>query len=141
MRPGTKCESTSFHAVGPQHELPTLTQRNVHIMLPIVPPSVLRDIALEHYKEVSAVTQRRATDPDRYYANHANQDLAPDPVFMGLRALTERGLLGRLLRAIDRGIEAREERRYGAQEPAFAHEPAPLAEFQHRDRTDSDIAA
>jgi len=104
-------------------------------MSPIVPPSVIRDLAIERYQEVSAVTQRRATDLDQVFIEEA---LAPDPVFMGLRALVASGPIGRLMRAIDRRIEEREERRYGA--TASARESS-IAEFQHRDRTDIDIAA
>jgi hypothetical protein len=104
-------------------------------MLPLVPPTLLCDIALEHYRKVNAVTyQPTFTNTDRFSTEDA---LAPDPVYFGLRSLIAHGPIGALVRAIDRRIEAREERRFGAS----TGNAAPITSLPQREQEESDRAA
>jgi hypothetical protein len=85
-----------------------------------------------------------SNDPDGFYS--VDSSLQPDPVFMGLMAITRSGPLGALRRWIDRHVEAREDRQYGAR----IHDVLPAANagdrneavaLESRDRSDRDIAA
>ena len=109
-------------------------------MHPMIPPSLLIDLANERFKVKPAMNDfTTSQDPDRLFLNDASM---PDPVTMALRTLFASGPLGALMRWIDRKIEAREDRRYGVatSEPDTANVTSPSF-LVIDDQADRDIAA
>jgi len=79
-------------------------------MLPIVPPSMLHQLALErfNFKETRLVPNN-----DYRELSNVSAELYPDPAFMSLRRMFTTGPLGALQRFINRKLDERDDRRYG----------------------------
>ena len=101
-------------------------------MLPLQPTTVFAELAREHgaIREQAFPTHRTAADPDAFFAG--NDALAPDPVYMGLRAMMQTGPIGSLRAWIDQKLEEREERRFAAETRTptarISPRPTPVAE-------------
>ena len=108
-------------------------------MLPLQPTTVFNELAQAHgaIREQAFPTHRTSADPDAFFAD--SNALAPDPVYMGLRAFVQAGPLGSLLAWIDQKTEEREERRLAAESrtPTARVSPRPIQVAEDRE----DLAA
>jgi hypothetical protein len=108
-------------------------------MLPLQPTTLFTELAREHgaIREQAFPTHRTTADPDAYFAE--TNALAPDPLYMGLRAYVQTSPLGSLLAWIDQKREEREERRFAAESrtPTARISPRPIPVAEDRE----DLAA
>lgn len=105
-------------------------------MLPMQPTTILNELAREHgaIRERAFPTHRTNADPDAFFAE--TNALAPDPLYMGLRALVHTGPLGSLLAWIDQKLEQREERRFAAESRTPTARISPRPTLVAEDRED-----
>jgi hypothetical protein len=115
-------------------------------VIPLLPPHSIADLAREHLTGANIMPPRYPIhDPDGFLA--PNLSPPQDPVYMGLMVISRTGPIGAFRRWIERRIDAREDRLYGARLqdilPPSMHTDRPGSGTLDdlRVRSDRDIAA